>query len=112
MALFEASANKVEELLRSAEKRVRDAQDEATSLEDKLELAALYPTLIAIETQHSSFHSHALNLVKSADLPPATRESLEEQLESEETKLTERLDSLREHVSDVHRPVDRDGGSA
>ncbi|WP_434053584.1 MAG: adenylate/guanylate cyclase domain-containing protein [Roseibium sp.] len=99
LAMFEASANQVEDLLRSAEKRVREAQDEATSLQDKLELAALYPTLIAIETQHSSFHGHALNLVKSADLPPATRESLEEQLESEEQKLTERLDSLREHVS-------------
>ncbi|MEO1113560.1 MAG: adenylate/guanylate cyclase domain-containing protein [Pseudomonadota bacterium] len=98
LGLFEASANRVEELLRSAEKRVRDAQDEATSLEDKLELAALYPTLIAIETQHSNFHSHALNLVKSSDLPPATRESLEEQLENEEQKLTERLNSLREHV--------------
>ncbi|MBG6199566.1 adenylate cyclase [Labrenzia sp. EL_13] len=97
--LFETHANTVESLLRSAERRVRSAQDTASSLTDKLELAALYPTLIAIETQHSSFHSHALNLVKSSDLPPATRENLEEQLESEEQKLTERLDSLRQHVS-------------
>ncbi|WP_299475301.1 adenylate/guanylate cyclase domain-containing protein [uncultured Roseibium sp.] len=100
LALFETHANNVETLLRSAERRVRSAQDEATSLDDKLELAALYPTLIAIETQHSNFHSHALNLVKAADLPPATREDLEEQLESEGQKLTERLNALREHVSD------------
>ncbi|MET1413601.1 adenylate/guanylate cyclase domain-containing protein [Roseibium sp. HPY-6] len=100
LALFETHANNVETLLRSAERRVRSAQDEATSLNDKLELAALYPTLIAIETQHSNFHSHALNLVKTADLPPSTRENLEEQLESEGQKLTERLNALREHVSD------------
>lgn len=99
LQLFDTHANTVETLLRSAERRVRSAQNEATSLSDKLELAALYPTLIAIETQHSSFHSHALNLVKSSDLPPAARENLEKQLESEEQKLSERLDSLRQHVS-------------
>ncbi len=96
---FETHANTVESLLKSAEERVKSAQDEATSLNDKLELAALYPTLVAIETQHGSFHGHALNLVKSSDLPPAARENLEEQLESEAQKLTGRLDALREHVS-------------
>jgi len=100
LALFDENAKTVESLLRSAERRVQSAQDTATSLQDKLELAALYPTLIAIETQHSSFHSQALNLVQSSDLPPAAREKLEAQLEHEEKKLTERLDSLRQHVSE------------
>ena len=37
--------------------------------------------------------------MNSADIPPATREKLEEQLEEEGDKLTGRLDELREHVT-------------
>jgi len=96
---FEAHAHKVSALLKSAEERVSAAQDAASSVQDRLELAALYPTLVAIETQHDNFHAHALHLVQSADIPPATRERLESQLEQEEAKLTERLDQLREHVT-------------
>ena len=99
LKIFEEHARNVDELLKSAEARVKAAQDKSNTLQDKLELAALLPTLVGIEAQHSNFHSHALNLAGSADIPPATREKLEEQLESEEQKLTERLDQLRTHVS-------------
>ena len=99
LKVFEEHSNKVEELLKSAENRVEEAQSIATKVADRLELAQLLPTLVAIEAQHANFHSHALNLVNSSDLPPAVRERMEEQLEGEEAKLTERLDALREHVS-------------
>ncbi|MES0880457.1 adenylate/guanylate cyclase domain-containing protein [Roseibium sp. SCP14] len=99
LKIFKEHAQKVDQLLKSAEERVKSAQTQSTSIQDKLELAALFPTLVGIETQHSNFHNHALNLVTSADIPPATRERLEEQLESEEQKLTARLDELRQHVS-------------
>lgn len=97
---FEIHAQKVDALLKAAEQRVKEAQALTTSLEDKLELAALYPTLVAIEAQHNNFHSHALTLVTSVDIAPETREVLEEQLEAEAAKLTERLDTLREHVAE------------
>ncbi|MEP3046734.1 MAG: adenylate/guanylate cyclase domain-containing protein [Roseibium sp.] len=100
LEIFEKHANKVDELLHSAEVRVRDAQTTTTSIHDKLELAALFPTLVAIETQHSNFHSHAVNLITSSEITNATRERLEEQLESEAAKLTARLDDLREHVTE------------
>ena len=96
---FEEHANKVEDLLKSAEARVKAAQDQSASLQDKLELAALYPALVAIETQHNNFHTHASTLVNTADLPPATREKLEQQLEQEEDKLTAHLDELHKHVN-------------
>jgi len=99
LKVFEAHSRKVSALLKSAEERVAAAQEATSSIQDRLELAALYPTLVAIETQHDNFHAHALHLVQTVDLPPATRERLEAQLEEEESKLTDRLDQLREHVS-------------
>jgi class 3 adenylate cyclase/flagellar motility protein MotE (MotC chaperone) len=98
LKVFEEHSNKVNELIKSAEERVQAAQSTTTSMNDSLELARLFPTLVAIETQHDNFHTHALNLVESSDLPPAVRERMEEQLEGEEKKLSERLDELREHV--------------
>ncbi|MEP3428440.1 MAG: adenylate/guanylate cyclase domain-containing protein [Roseibium sp.] len=100
LKVFEEHANTVEDLLHSAEIRVRNAQSTTSSIHDKLELAALFPTLVAIETQHSNFHNNALNLITSTDITTKTRERLEEQLESEAEKLTDRLDGLREHVTD------------
>ncbi len=99
LEIFERHAGKVEQLLTSAEDRVASAQDSATTIQEKLELAALLPTLVAIESQHSTFHSHAANLVHASDISPAVRERLEAQLENEAAKLSGRLDKLREHVS-------------
>ena len=80
---FEEHSQKVEKLLHQAEERIKTAQESTASVKDKLELAALYPTLVAIEGQHRNFHSHALNLITADDLSPAARERIEEQLEAE-----------------------------
>lgn len=99
MEIFEKRAATVRDLVKASEERVKSAQASARSTTDRLELAALFPSLVAVEAQHDNFHSHAVSLVTAASLAPETREKLEEQLEEEETKLTERLEALRERVS-------------
>ncbi len=92
-------ARAIETLLASAQQRVKAAQDSSGSVEDRLELAAIYPALVAVETQHDNFHSHAINLLTTSDIPPAARERLEEQLETESGKLSQRLGLLKDQVN-------------
>ena len=99
-AEMEGRNAEVERLLASAEQRVKDAQDTASDLAQRLELAGLLPRFVAIEAQHANFHSHASNLVTAAGLAPEVRETLEQQLSEEENKLTQRLDQLREHIAE------------
>ncbi|TWI80730.1 adenylate cyclase [Roseibium hamelinense] len=97
---MEQRSAEVEALLARSKQRVATAQGATNSFEDRLELAALTPSLVALERQHANFHSHSLNLIRTSGLPENTRESLEEQLEAEEAQLAEAVDELRRQISE------------
>lgn len=99
MQLFEDKATEVQGIIVAAEHLVRNAQSTVTSVTDRLELAALFPTLVGLEGQHSRFHTQAVNLVTAHGMPPALRERMEERLEVEEDALAKDLDAVREQVA-------------
>ncbi|WP_244327929.1 adenylate/guanylate cyclase domain-containing protein [Roseibium sp. RKSG952] len=99
LEVFEARSKEVSQLFIDSEDRVRGAQASSTSTEERLELAALLPSLISLELQHKNFHSHARNLIEAANMSPEMRESLEEQLEAQETQLTGAIEDVRSHVA-------------
>jgi len=99
MEVFEARAREVQALIEHAEKLVKNGQSIRVSLADQLQLAALYPSLVAIEGQHSTFHKHAKTLVTATNLTSAVREQLEEQLEAEEDALAKRIEEVWQQIA-------------
>ncbi len=99
LGIFEKRSQEVEDLIHHSEKLVKDAQLTLPSDSDRLALAELYPSLVAIEGQHSNYHGHAKTIVETDDLSGAVREKLEQQLEEEGEKLTAHMEEVWEQVA-------------
>lgn len=99
MGVFEKRSQEVEDLIKHSENLIKDAQQTLPNDADRLELAELFPSLVAIEGQHSNYHSHAKTIVETESLSGEVREKLESQLEIEGEKLSEQMRAVWEQVA-------------
>ncbi|MEP3276029.1 MAG: adenylate/guanylate cyclase domain-containing protein [Stappiaceae bacterium] len=99
LTIFEQRAQEVEQLIRHSEGVIKDAQQSLPNDADRLALAELYPSLVAIEGQHGNYHTHAKTIVETEELTGNIREKLENQLEEEGEKLSVHMEAVREQIA-------------
>jgi len=99
VALYEKYFTHVSELVRSVEAELEKAQKLTKNVDEKIALAALNATVIAIELQHENFHERSVSLISNRDILFKNRLTLEAQLADDADKLIVQLDKLREDIT-------------
>jgi len=99
VALYENYFNHVSDLVRSVEAELEKAQKLTKNVDEKIALAALNATVIAIELQHENFHERSVSLISNRDILFKNRLTLEAQLAHDADKLIVQLDKLREDIT-------------
>jgi len=99
VALYEKYFTHVSELVRSVEAELEKAQKLTKNVDEKIALAALNATVIAIELQHENFHERSVSLISNRDILFKNRLTLEAQLVDDADKLIVQLDKLREDIT-------------
>ena len=85
--------------MRSVEAELEKAQKLTKNVDEKIALAALNATVIAIELQHENFHERSVSLISNRDILFKNRLTLEAQLADDADKLIVQLDKLREDIT-------------
>lgn len=98
-ALYKKYFTHVSELVRSVEAELEKAQKLTKNVDEKIALAALNATVIAIELQHENFHERSVSLISNRDILFKNRLTLEAQLADDADKLIVQLDKLREDIT-------------
>jgi len=99
VALYKKYFTHVSELVRSVEAELEKAQKLTKNVDEKIALAALNATVIAIELQHENFHERSVSLISNRDILFKNRLTLEAQLVDDADKLIVQLDKLREDIT-------------
>jgi len=99
VALYKKYFTHVSELVRSVEAELEKAQKLTKNVDEKIALAALNATVIAIELQHENFHERSVSLISNRDILFKNRLTLEAQLADDADKLIVQLDKLREDIT-------------
>jgi len=97
--LYENYFNHVSDLVKSVETELEKAQELTKNVDEKIALAALKATVIAIEFQHENFHERSIGLISNQDILSKNRLTLEAQLADDADKLIVQLDKLREDIT-------------
>ena len=97
--LYENYFNHVSDLVRSVETELEKAQGLTKNVDEKIALAALKATVIAIEFQHENFHERSIGLISNQDILSKNRLTLEAQLADDADKLIVQLDKLRKDIT-------------
>ncbi|MDG1678416.1 MAG: adenylate/guanylate cyclase domain-containing protein [Tateyamaria sp.] len=97
--LYENYFNHVSDLVKSVETELEKAQELTKNVDEKIALAALKATVIAIEFQHENFHERSIGLISNQDILSKNRLTLEAQLADDADKLIVQLDKLRKDIT-------------
>ena len=71
--LYENYFNHVSDLVKSVETELEKAQELTKNVDEKIALAALKATVIAIEFQHENFHERSIGLISNQDILSKSR---------------------------------------
>ncbi len=97
--LYEKYFTRVSELVKIVESELEKAQKLTKNISEKIALAGLKSTVVAIELQHENFHERSVSLISNQDILLKNRLKLEAQLAGDADELIVQLDKLREEIT-------------
>ncbi len=97
--LYEKYFTRVSELVKIVESELAKAQKLTKNISEKIALAGLKSTVVAIELQHENFHERSISLINNQDILIKNRLKLEAQLAGDADQLIVQLDKLREEIT-------------